>query len=410
MAQYKFILDEEMVKALFLSDGVDEGLKALLAAVLDQLLAARAEEMCGAALYEQSEDRVDYRNGYRDRSLVTRIGKIEIQMPRLRGQSLLTGGLFETYRRSEQALMAGIAEMVVKGVSTRKINDIAQTLFGTSISKSQVSRICEQLAPVVEEFRSRPLDEWIPFVIVDAMYLKVREDDRVVSKALYIAMGINMQGKREILGFMLADTESKEQYLEFFRSLKKRGLSRVDFVVSDAHAGLVDAVKEVFVGASWQRCQTHFSRNMKDATPKKVWPEVKAMLQEIYTAKDIKTARARKDEAMEFLIRNAPKAADLLDDAFDDIIAVLSLPMAYRTKLRTSNSIERLNEEVRRRERPIRIFPSEDSVMRILGTVLMEEHEKWAAGKRCFDMIEYHDYVNKTVKGSAGGMRGKEAA
>ena len=410
MAQYKFILDEEMVKALFLSEGVDEGLKGLLKAVLEQLLAARADDMCGAALYEQSEERVDYRNGYRDRSLVTRIGKIEIQMPRLRGQSLLTGGLFETYRRSEQALMAGIAEMVVKGVSTRKINDIAQTLFGSSISKSQVSRICGLLDPAVEEFRLRPLDEWIPFVIVDAMYLKVREDTRVVSKALYIAMGINMQGKREILGFMLSDTESKDRYVEFFRSMKGRGLSRVDFVVSDAHAGLVDAVKEVFVGASWQRCQTHFSKNMKDVTPKKVWPEVKAMLPEIYTAKDITTARARKEEAMEFLLQHAPKAADLLDDAFDDIIAVLSLPMVYRTKLRTSNSIERLNEEVRRRERPIRIFPSEDSVTRILGTVLIEEHEKWASGKRCFDMIEYYDYANKAVKDTAGEVRRKEAA
>ena len=410
MAQYKFTLDEDMVKALFLSDGMDEGLKDLLAAVLDQLLDARAEEMCGAALYEQSEDRVDYRNGHRDRSLVTRIGKIEIQMPRLRGQSLLTGGLFETYRRSEQALMAGIAEMVVKGVSTRKIDAIAQTLFGTSISKSQVSRICESLDPVVEAFRSRPLDEWVPFVIVDAMYLKVREDTRVVSKAFYIAMGINTQGKREILGFMLSDTESKDQYVGFFKSMKKRGLSRVDLVVSDAHTGLVEAVKEVFVSASWQRCQTHFSKNMKDATPKKVWPEVKAMLYEIYTAKDIKTARARKDEAMGFLLQNAPKAADLLDDAFDDIIAVLSLPMTYRTKLRTSNSIERLNEEVRRRERPIRIFPSEGSVMRILGMLLFDEHEKWAAGKRCFAMTEYYEYVSNAVLDSADEALRKDAA
>jgi transposase-like protein len=410
MAQYNFTLEEELVKALFLNGCESEGLKGVLEAILTQILEARANDMCGAALYEQSEDRVDYRNGYRDHSLTTRIGKIEIQMPRLRGQSLLTGGLFETYRKSEQALMAGIAEMVVKGVSTRKINDIAQILFGTSISKSQVSRICELLAPVVEEFRSRPLDEWIPFVIVDAMYLKVREGTRVLSKALYIAIGINIQGKREILGFMLSDTETKDQYVGFFRSMKKRGLSRVDLVVSDAHAGLMEAVREVFVGASWQRCQTHFSRNMKDATPKKVWPEVKAMLQEIYTAKDKTTARARKDEAMEFLLQNAPKAADLLDDAFDDIIAVLSLPMKYRTNLRTSNTIERLNEEVRRRERVIRIFPTESSVMRILGTLLIEEHEKWAAGKRCFDMIEYHEHVRSAALDTAEERRRDVAA
>ena len=410
MAQYNFTLEEELIKVLFINGSENEGLKGVLEALLNQILQARAEDLCGASLYEQSEDRVDYRNGYRDRSLVTRIGKLEIQMPRLRGQSLLTGGIFETYRRSEQALMAGVAEMVVKGVSTRKINDIAETLFGTTISKSQVSRICGMLDPIVEGFRSRLLDEWIPFVIVDAMYLKVREEERVVSKALYIAMGINMQGKREILGFMLADTESKERYLEFFKSLKKRGLSRVDLVVSDAHTGLVEAVKEVFLGSGWQRCQTHFSRNMKDATPKKVWPEVKAMLQEIYTAKDMKTARARKDEAMEFLLENAPKAADLLDEAFDDIVAVLSLPTAYRTKLRTSNTIERLIEEVRRRERAIRIFPSESSVIRILGTVLLEEHDKWAVGKRCFDMVEYYEWTGCVENDSAAKAIGKDAA
>jgi transposase-like protein len=410
MAQYNFTLEEELVKALFMSGGETEGLKEVLGCMLDQLLDARADDMCGASRYEQSDDRIDYRNGYRDRSLVTRIGKIEIQMPRLRGQSLLTGGLFESYKRSEQALMAGVAEMVVKGVSTRKINDIAQTLFGASISKSQVSRICQMLDPMVETFRTRPLDEWIPFVIVDAMYLKVREDNRVLSKAFYIAIGINTQGKREILGFMLADTESKEQYVELFKSMKKRGLSRVDYVVSDAHTGLATAVKEVFVGASWQRCQTHFSRNMLDATPKKFWPEVKAMLQEIYTAKDLKNARARKDENMEFLLLNAPKAACLLDEAFDDIVAVLSLPMAYRKTLRTSNCIERLIQEARRRERPLRIFPSEGSVLRILGSVLFDEHEKWAAGKRYFEMTAYYDHISSCILDSAAKAIGKDAA
>ena len=389
MAQYNFNLEKDLVEALFLNGSENEGLKEVIKSVLDQILDARADDMCGASRYEQSEERVDYRNGYRDKSLVTRIGTIEIQMPRLRGQSLLTGGLFEKYKSSEQALMAGIAEMVVAGVSTRKIDKIAQTLFGVSISKSQVSRICEMLDPIVSEFRSRPISERIPFIIVDAMYLKVREDERVVSKALYIAMGINMQGKREVLGFMLADSETKERYLEFFRSMKARGLSRVDLVVSDCHSGLVEAVKEVFLGASWQRCQTHFSRNMMDATPKRFWPEVKEMLQEIYTAKDMKTARIRREEAMEFLLADAPRAADLLDDAFDDITAVIALPSHYRKPTRTSNYIERLNEEIRRRERVIRIFPSEGSVMRILGTLLLEIDEKWGVGNRIFEMEEY---------------------
>jgi len=410
MAQYKFILEKELVEVLFLNGSENEGLKEVLKSMLNQILEARADDLCGASRYEQNEDRVDYRNGHRDRSLVTRLGSIEIQMPRLRGQSILTGGLFEKYKRSEQALLAGIAEMVVGGVSTRRIDRIAQTLFGTSISKSQVSRICELLDPVVDEFRSRPLSERIPFLIVDAMYLKVREKDRVISKALCIAMGINMQGKREVLGFLLADSETKEMYKGFFRSLKERGLSRVDLVVSDSHAGLVEAAKEEFTGASWQRCQTHFSRNMMDATPKKVWPEVKEMLQEIYTAKDMKTARARKDETMELLLTDAPKAANLLDDAFDDITAVIALPLHYRRTLRTSNTIERLNEEVRRRERVIRIFPSEDSVMRILGTLLIELNEKWADGKRIFEMEEYLAHFSSTVLDSAPDTDGKEAA
>jgi len=391
MATYNITLDEEMARELFLSSYTEGAMRELLAQVLNQILDARATDLCGAEPYEQSDERTDYRNGYRERSLVTRFGKIALVVPRLRGQSVLGEGLIESYSRSEQALMAGIAEMVVNGVSTRKVDTVAQALFGTSISKSQVSRVCKMLDPAIEEFRSRPLCEWYPFLIVDAMYIKVREAGKVVSKALYMAVAINRAGKREVIGAALNDKESKESYREFFRGLKARGLKGIDLAVSDSHEGLVEALKEEFTGSSWQRCQTHFSRNMRDKCPKRIWSDVKEMLTGIYTARNIEEARRQKDEVLSLLTKEAPKAAELLDDAFDDITAVFSLPLKYRKKLRTSNMIERLNEEIRRRERPVRIFPSDGSALRILVTVAMEIHERWATQRVDFCMDEYFD-------------------
>jgi len=389
MATYNITLDEEMARELFLSSYTEGAMKELLTQILNQVLDARATDLCGAEPYEQSVERTDYRNGYRDRSLITRFGKIELSVPRLRGQSVLGEGLIEGYNRSEQALMAGIAEMVINGVSTRKVDAVAQALFGTSISKSQVSRVLKMLDPVVEEFRQRPLCEWYPFLIVDAMYIKVRESDKVVSKALYLAIAINEAGKREIIGVTVNDRESKESYREFFKGLKARGLKRIDLAVSDSHEGLVEALKEEFTGSSWQRCQTHFTKNMRDKCPKRIWAEAKEMLTSIYTARNIEEARRQRDETLSFLTKEAPKAAELLDGAFDDITAVFALPLKYRKKLRTSNMIERLNEEIRRRERPIRIFPSDDSVIRILGALAMEIHEKWAIQRLDFSMDEY---------------------
>ena len=389
MADYNITLDEQMVRELFLSSYESGALKDLLTQVLNQILEGRAQDLCGAALYEQTDERKDYRNGYRDRSLLTRFGKIELAVPRLRGQSVLGEGLIENYSRSEQALMAGVAEMVISGVSSRKVDAVALTLFGESISKSQVSRVVKMLDPVVEEFRQRPLDEYYPFLIVDAMYIDVRKDGTPVSKALYIAIAINTSGRREIVGIAVCDRESKESYREFFKSIKERGLERIDLAVSDSHEGLVEALKAEFLGASWQRCQTHFSKNMRDKCPKKVWGEAKEMLTAIYTARNIEEARRQRDEALFLLVKEAPKAAELLDSAFDDVTAVFSIPLKYRKKLRTSNMIERLNEEIRRRERPIRIFTNDDSVIRILGTVAMEIHDKWAVERVLFDMGEY---------------------
>ena len=392
MTQYNITVNEEMVRELFLS-GCEGAIKDLMELVLNQLLISRAEDKCNAKPYEQTEERTDYRNGYRERDYFTRLGKLELQVPRLRTQSV-ADDLFGRYKRSEQAIIAGIAEMVVKGVSTRKVNAVAEALFGCGISKSQVSRMCAELDPVVAEFRNRPLEKWYPFGVVDAIYLKVREDDRVVSKALYVAIGVNAMGRREVLGFMMSTKETKAAYIEFFKSLKARGLERFDLVTSDDHDGLREAIKQEFLGASWQRCQTHFSRNMLDKTPKKMWQEMKEMLHDIYTAPTIEKARERKAEAVQMLQERAPEAATLLDESFDDITAVFSLPLKYRKKMRTSNGIERVNEEIRRRDRAIRIYPSDGSVMRIIGTVLMEQSDAWQTDRLYFDMTEYLEHIS----------------
>jgi len=391
MTQYNITLSEEKVRELFLN-GCDGVMRDLIEQMLNQLLICRAEDKCNAKPYEQTEERIDYRNGVRPRGFVTRLGKIELEVPRLRNQSVVDG-LFEKYKRSEQAIIAGVAEMVVKGVSTRKVNAVAEALFGCGISKSQVSRMCEVLDPVVAEFSSRPLDRWYPFGVVDAIYLKVREGSRVVSKALYIAIGVNEEGLREVLGFMMSTKETKAAYVEFFKSLKVRGLERFDLVTSDNHDGLREAIKQEFLGASWQRCQTHFTKNMLDKAPKKMCAEIKGILHDIYTAPNIEKARERTAEAVQQLSARAPKAAELLDGSFDDITAVFSLPCKYRIKMRTSNGIERVNEEIRRRDRALRIYPSDDSVARIIGTILLEQSEAWKIGRLYCDMTEYHEYI-----------------
>jgi len=404
MKQYNISLTEETVKGIFL-EGADGFLRELMEQVLNQLLEARAEDKCNARPYEQTDGRTDYRNGTRERGFTTRLGKIVLEVPRLRSQSVAEG-LFEAYRRSEQAIVAAVAEMVVKGVSTRDVDDVARALFGEGVSKSQASRMCAALDPVVAEFRSRALAEYYPFVVVDAVYLDVRDGGRVVSCALYVALGVNTAGRREVLGLSLAGEETKACYKEFFKGLKARGLARVDLVVSDSHDGLREALKEEFLGASWQRCQTHFTRNMLDATPKSMWAEVKGMLHDVYYAPTAAKARERMREAVGALSERAPKAAALLEDAFDDITAVLALPQRYRAKLRTSNAIERVNGEIRRRDRALRIYPGEGSVMRVIGTLLMEMHEGWQEGRVYLDMAEY---LAAGAAPPAAGREGKAA-
>ena len=298
--------------------------------------------------------------------------------------------LFARYQRSEQALVLALMEMVVNGVSTRKVARITEELCGTSFAKSTVSDLCRALDPLVTSWNERDLSsQQVPFVLVDALVVKVRENGRVRAVSALVATGVNAAGYREVLGLRVGDSESERTWLEFFIWLKGRGLSGVDLVVSDHHGGLVKAVQVQFQGASWQRCQTHLSANIADATPKALQEEVHARVRPIFDAPDEATARTLLASFVADYQSKAPAAVATLERGFDDATAVLALPAPYRKRLRTTNGVERLNEEIRRRERVIRIFPNRESVVRLVGALLMEQDEVWITGKRYFDMTAY---------------------
>ena len=395
MTQINITLETELLHELFTKDGKNDAFSKLLETILNQVLMEQSKEQLGAAPYERTEDRTAYRNGFREREMTTRIGTITLRIPRHRNGEFSTT-MFERYQRSEQALVLAMIEMVIDGVSTRKIEAVTQELCGSSFSKSTVSKLCQSLDPIVEAFRNRKLSKSYPFVIADAIYLKIREEGRVRSNALMIAIGVNEEGYREVLGFEIADSESEIGWGNFFAKLKERGLEEVDLITSDNHKGLVQAIRKHFQGAVWQRCQTHFSRNVLDKAPKKYQPELKDSLNRIYNAKDEKDARELLAKTIQEFEGVAPKASRILEDGFDDVIAVMYLPEKYRRKLRTSNGLERLNEEIRRRDRVIRIYPNEASAIRLIGALLMEVDERWTSGRKYMDMQAYLDPSSNT--------------
>ncbi len=353
MAQYQITVNQELLHRLFLSNNKDAGVAALLESVLNQILQAQATEQLQAEPYERTSERKGYRNGTYPHQLTTRVGTITLRVPRFRNGQFSTE-MFARYQRSEQALVLTLMEMVINGVSTRKISQITEELCGTEFSKSTVSDLCKKLDPLVNAWNNRDLrGTHYPFVLVDALVLKVREEGRVRSRGVMIAIGINTGGYREILGLMLGDSESEASWSEFFSWLKNRNLRGVDLVISDDHSGLVKAVRTHFQGVTWQRCQTHFMRNIMDATPKSVKDELYPHLRAILDAPDIGTARLLLNQTLEKFEKKAPKAMQVLESGFDDATAVLVLPEKYRRRLRTTNGVERLNEEIRRRERVI---------------------------------------------------------
>lgn len=391
MTDYNITVGKELLPELLSSQ---DGLAKLVESVLNQILEAQVSESLGADKHERSDERLGYRNGYRPRQLYTRVGPVTLQVPQTRDGSFSTE-IFKRYQRSEQAFVLALMEMVVNGVSTRKVSNITEELCGTSFSKSTVSQLCTGLDARVKAFNERRFDgDSYPFIMVDAMFIKCREGDRVVSRAALSISGIRSDGYREILGLRIGDTESYATWEEAFKWLKSRGLKGVMFVVSDQHAGLVEAARKHFQGATWQRCQVHLMRNILGTCSVRHRKDVAEKVKLIFQSADMEEARRRRDEFIEAFEKKVPKAVACLEEAFDDAMAVMELPEKYRKRLRTTNMQERLNEEVRRRERVIRIFPNDESAWRLIGALLAEYNEQWQS-RRYLDMDEFNDWLGE---------------
>ena len=395
MAQLNITLNQEEIQALLLEDQ-GEAFKKILQASLNKILQAESAEKLKAEPYERSAERTDSRNGSRDRDLNTRVGRITLQVPRHRNVPFKTL-VFENYSRSEAALVAGMAEMVVNGVSTRKVSRVMETLCGTSFSKSAVSDVCKDLDKAVKEFRTRPLEGDYPFLTVDATYFKVRENSRVISKAFMIAYGTNAEGHREILGFGVYANESSATWTDFLLGLKKRGLTGLLMITSDAHEGILNAIGKVFPTVPWQRCQFHFIRNITDKAPKKYQAGLQTELQELFNCKTMAEARKVRDRIMEDYRDVAEPAVTCLDEGFESAMTVMLLPAWLRRFYRTSNQIERLNKELKRRSKVIGVFPNEDSVLRLMGSVLIERHDAIQAGRAVFSKESLASLMNSDV-------------
>ena len=373
MAQLNITLNQDEILQL-LSENREDAFRTLLTECLNGVLQAESTAQLGAEPYERSVTRSDSRNGTRDRQLNTRIGDITLAVPRHREKPFHTL-VFENYSRSEAALVTTMAEMVVNGVSTRKVATVMETLCGKKFCKSTVSEACKSLDKAVKTFKYRPLEGKYKFMYVDATYFKVRGERRIGSKAMMVALAITEDCKREIVGFEIYDNESKETWRLFLESLKERGLKDIKMITSDAHEGILYAVSKVFPDTPWQRCQTHFSKNILSHAPSKFQKAIHAELTEMYNCKTIEDARKKRDSIIDEYADIAPKAMECLDNGFEDAMSVMALPECFRRYLRTSNHLERLNRELKRRSKVIGVFPNEGSLNRIIGSVLVEINE-----------------------------------
>lgn len=370
MAQLNITLNQAEI-LLLLSEDRDKTFRKLLESSLNALLKAESAEQLGAEPYERTDDRVDSRNGVRERDLVTRIGTITLKVPRHRNRPFKTM-MFENYSRSEAALISTMAEMVINGISTRKVSRVMEELCGTSFSKSAVSEYCKELDREIYAFKDRNLTCEYPFVAVDATYFKVREAGRVISKAMMIAVGTTMEGKREVIGFEAYDAETKDNWKTFMEGLKDRGLKGIRLITSDASDSILYAISTVFPLVPWQRCQTHFSRNVLEKAPKKYHRAILEMLTEMYNSSSIEAARRKRDELINEYNDVAEASMKCLDEGFEAIMTVMVFPKTIRRFLRTNNHLERLNEELKRRSNAIGIFPNAPSLLRLMGSVLLE--------------------------------------
>src|SRR5579859_909228 len=347
------------------------------------LIEIEAEQKIGAARHERSPNRLAQRNSYRERGLATRVGELELRIPKLRTGSFFPS-LLEPRRRAEKALVAVVQEAYVEGVSTRKVDDLLVALGLNGIDKSAVSRACKALDEVIEPFRNRPLSGPYPYLWLDALYLKVRQNHRIVSKALVIAIGVSETGEREVLGWALGASEEQAFWQEFLRSLVGRGLRGVQWVMSDAHEGLKAAIGQTLAGATWQRCRVHFMRNLLAHIPQGDKSLVAATVRTIFAQPSREAARAQVDQVAHMLDQRWPKAAALLRSAEPDTrsVAYMSFPREHWTRIYSTNPLERLNREVKRRTDVVQVFPNDDAALRLAGAILLEMADEWAADER----------------------------
>lgn len=359
------------------ADFLREGVQLLS----QMLMEAEVEQQIGASKHERTAERSNYRNGYRERVWETRVGEVNLAIPKLR-QGSYYPSLLEPRRPAEKALLAVVQEAYLKGVSTRKVDALVKALGLNGIDKSKVSRICKELDQAVEQFRQRELQESYPYVWLDALYLKVRQNHRIVSLALVIAVGADEAGERHLLGFDLGGSETEAFWLDFLRSLVKRGVKTVQLVISDAHEGLKSAISQVFSGASWQRCRVHFMRTLLSKIPQRDKAAVAAAVRLIFDQPSLSSAQAQLHLVVERLDKVYPDAARLLLEAEQDILAYKSFPKEHWQRIHSTNLLERLNKEVKRRTRVVGVFPDRPSVFRLAGSVLKEIDDDWRAAPK----------------------------
>jgi putative transposase len=352
---------------------------------LVRFMDAEVGVLCQAGYGERAKERVTSRNGYRERPFETRLGSLELKIPKLRQGSYLPSFL-EPRRRWEKAFVNVVSEAYVKGVSTRKVEDLVEAMGAKGMSRSEVSRMAKVLDEQVDEFRSRTLEEEFPYLWLDALYIKVREGTRVVSKAVLVAYGVNQKGEREVIGLGLAYGEMYSSWKSFLEGLLKRGLRGTRLVISDSHTGLKKAIQDTLVGTTWQRCTVHFMRNVLSAVGKTAQGFVAAALKTIFSQTNLKDAKQALSRAVDLLEEKYPAAAEVLVEAEEDVLAYMSFPEKHWRQIHSNNPLERLNKEIRRRTNVVGIFPTNESAIRLIGMLLVEQNDEWAVGRRYFSL------------------------
>jgi transposase-like protein len=402
MAKDRIDRNELADKLVETASAAEDPVRAMAEMVLDFLMEAEVTQKVGAEPHERSEERTGYRNGHRDRRWDTRLGTLSLKVPKVREGGYVPS-FIEHRKRSEQALISVIQEAVVQGVSTRKIETVLAEFGIAGVSAGQVSQLCTALDEKVRQFRERPLGE-SRYVWVDALYEKVREDDRVESMAVVIATGVNAQGRREVLGFDVIPTETDEGWTQFFKSLKERGLSGVQLVISDAHGGLKSAARKV-LKAEWQRCKVHFYRNVLSQVPKRSQAEVSEGMKAVFVQRDDQSAKTKAADLVKQFQTRFAKAMDVFEAGIDDVLSYLHYPAGHRIRISSTNPLERLNREIRRRTRVVGIFPHRGACVRLIGMLLVEMHEDWLTDDKAyllFDDAPAEESAAKVVSMAAG--------